>query len=48
MVCLTNKYWASLQNQHKRVNSYGQLVSTKVNGPSARPDGIPVLPIELQ
>jgi hypothetical protein len=48
MVCLTNKYWAEIAAQDKRVNNNGQLVSTKVNGPSGRGDGIPVLPTELQ
>lgn len=46
-VCLTNKYWASLATEQKRVNSYGIVVSTKINGPSGRADGIPVLPTEL-
>lgn len=46
-VCLTNKYWASLAAEQKRVNSYGVVVSTKINGPSGRADGIPVLPTEL-
>jgi hypothetical protein len=47
-VCLTNKYWADLSAQQKRINSYGVVVSTKINGPSGRADGIPVLPTELQ
>jgi hypothetical protein len=46
-VCLTNKYWAGLTAEQKRVNSYGIVVSTKVNGPSGRSDGIPVLPTEI-
>jgi len=46
-VCLTNKYWAGLAAEQKRVNSYGIVVSTKINGPSGRADGIPVLPTEL-
>lgn len=46
-VCLTNKYWASLTAEQKRINSYGIVVSTKVNGPSGRSDGIPVLPTEI-
>ena len=48
MVCLTNKYWAELAAQDKRVNNNGQLVSTKVSGPSARGDGIPVAATETQ
>src|SRR5688572_29225641 len=48
MVCLTNKYWADLAAKEKRVNSRGQLVSTKVYGPTSRQDGIPVAAIELQ
>ena len=46
-VCLTNQYWAQLAAEEKRVNSYGVIVSTKVNGPGGRGDGIPVLPTEL-
>lgn len=48
MVCLTNKYWASLAAHDKRVDSHGQLVSTKVYGPSTRQDGIPVTATDLQ
>lgn len=48
MVCLTNKYWKNLAVNNKRVNVNGQLVSTKVNGPSARQDGIPVTAADIQ
>lgn len=48
MVCLTNKYWADLAAHDKRVNVYGQVVSTKVYGPSTRQDGIPVAAPDLQ
>ncbi len=48
MVCLTNKYWADLAAKDKRVNSRGQLVSTKVYGPTSRQDGVPVVATDLQ
>ena len=48
MVCLTNKYWANLAAHEKRVNSKGQLVSTKVYGPTTRQDGVPVVAADLQ
>lgn len=48
MVCLTNKYWADLAANDKRVNVNGQVVSTKVYGPSTRQDGIPVAAADLQ
>lgn len=48
MVCLTNKYWAELAANDKRVNVYGQVVSTKVIGPGTRQDGIPVASPDVQ
>lgn len=48
MVCLTNKYWKDLAAHDKRVNVNGQLVSTKVYGPSTRQDGIPVTAADMQ
>jgi hypothetical protein len=46
-VCLTNRYWKDLAANQKRVDSNGQIVSTRANGPAgAGPDGIPVVAAE--
>jgi hypothetical protein len=46
-VCLTNRYWKQLADKQMRVNSAGQLVSTKANGPGgAGPGGIPEVMVE--
>jgi hypothetical protein len=44
-VCLTNRHWKDLADKQLRVNSAGQVVSTKMTGPAA--DGaIPYANIE--
>jgi hypothetical protein len=46
-VCLTNRTWKDLAANQKRVDSNGQIVSTRANGPAgAGPDGIPVVAAE--
>jgi hypothetical protein len=45
-VCLTNRYWADLAAHDKRIDSNGQVVSTRVNGPVGA-DGIPVVTAEM-
>jgi hypothetical protein len=47
-VCLTNHYWKELADKQLRVNSSGQLVSTRANGPAgAGPGGIPEVAAEI-
>jgi hypothetical protein len=45
-VCLTNRFWAGLATRQQRVDSNGQIVSTRSNGPSGA-DGIPVVTAEI-
>lgn len=45
-VCLTNQQWKNLASENKRVNSAGQIVSTRQTGPSSA-DGIPVVTAEM-
>jgi len=44
-VCLTNRYWKELAAQQKRIDSNGQVVSTRSNGPIGS-EGIPVVNVE--
>lgn len=44
-VCLTNRYWADLTAHQKRVDSNGQIVSTRQTGPAAM-GAIPVVTVE--
>ena len=44
-VCLINHTWADLAAHDKRIDSNGQVVSTRVNGPVGA-DGIPVVTAE--
>ncbi|HWM61632.1 MAG TPA: hypothetical protein VNN98_05735 [Rhizomicrobium sp.] len=47
-VCLTNRYWKELAANQKRVDTNGQIVSTRIYGPAgAGPDGIPVVAAEM-
>jgi hypothetical protein len=47
-VCLTNRSWKDLAANQKRVDSNGQIVSTRIYGPAgAGPDGIPVVAAEM-
>jgi hypothetical protein len=44
-VCLTNRHWKELAAKQQRINSAGQIVSTKMTGPAA--DGaIPYVNVE--
>jgi hypothetical protein len=45
-VCLTNRHWKNLAADQKRVNSNGQIVSTRVYGPAGS-NGIPVVAAEM-
>ena len=45
-VCLTNRYWADLAAHQKRVDTNGQIVSTRPTGP-ASVDSLPVLAVEI-
>ncbi|MDB5739394.1 MAG: hypothetical protein JWP16_434 [Alphaproteobacteria bacterium] len=43
-VCLTNRYWAELGAQQKRIAIDGQVVSSRINGAGGTgPDGIPIV-----
>jgi hypothetical protein len=47
-VCLTNRYWAELTAQQKRVAANGQIVSTRINGAGGTgSDGIPIVTAEI-
>ena len=47
-VCLTNRRWKNLAANQKRVDTNGQIVSTRIYGPAgAGPDGIPVVAAEM-
>jgi hypothetical protein len=43
-VCLTNRHWAELGAQQKRVAANGEIVSSRINGAAGTgPDGIPIV-----
>jgi hypothetical protein len=44
-VCVTNRFWAELGAHQRRVNTNGQIVSTRSYGPIGS-DGIPVVTVE--
>jgi hypothetical protein len=44
-VCLTNRHWKDLAANQQRVNSAGQIVSTRMTGPAALGE-IPVTAVE--
>ena len=45
-VCLTNRYWADLAAHYKRIDTDGQVVSTRPTGP-ASVDSMPVVAVEM-
>ena len=45
-VCVTNRFWAELAAHQQRIDSNGQIVSTRMNGPVGA-EGIPVVTAEI-